>query len=474
MAKKTKKKMSAMAKILVGVISILSILAVIICIFLELVPLKYLIPVIGLLTVNIIIIDIFFRRKKKKKTGTYIVSIIYIACLSIFLYYAINTLGFLRALGKNNFKQEDYLVIVLKSSSFDSLNDLENNTIGILKDDSKGKNKALNDIQGKIELNRKDYLDTSSLADALLQKKIHAILIENAQAEMLYEINPEFKNLTKVIFNISIKIKNKEKVKKIDFTKDFFNIYVSGIDTYGSVNNVARSDVNLVLSVNPKTHQVLITSIPRDYYVTLSGKNKFKDKLTHAGIYGVETSINTIEKLLDTKIDYYVKVNFSSLIKIVDTLGGVEVDSKYAFTSIDGYKYNKGKNYLNGKKALSFVRERHAFDSLGGDRVRGENQQLVLKALIEKAITPQTLVKYSAILSSVKSSFITNIDRSDIANLISDQIENASAWNIETFSLDGKNGYEYTYSYQSQKLYVMIPDEKSVGEAKDKIKLLSE
>ena len=191
--------------------------------------------------------------------------------------------------------------------------------------------------------------------------------------------------------------------------------------------------------------------------------SRAKDKLTHAGIYGIETSIATLENLLDTEINYYVKVNFTSLISVVDALDGITVNSKYSFTSQDGYTYQKGINELNGEEALSFVRERKAFS--GGDRTRGENQELVLSAIINKALKPSIIINYADLLKAVKGGFITNLTDDDITKIIKKEIDEPHNWQIESISLDGTDSYNYTYSYSKSKLYVMEPNMESVNAA---------
>lgn len=472
--KKKKKNINLLSKVFLVILNVIGILDLILIIKLNVLPWKYLIPVIIIFAIVLISLSVLLTRRKKKKGTIYGVSSLVIILLAFICYYLLGTLGFLSNFGGNTYKEETYSVVVLKESDYESISDLDSKSLGIISDAGEGQEKALKKIEQKIEITKQEYSDSGSLAHALLDKEVDAILISNAVLEMVYENILDFESLTKVLHEESIKIKVENKVNKIDVTEDFFNIYISGIDTYGSVNKTSRSDVNLVVSVNPKTKEVLITSIPRDYYVTLAGKTGLKDKLTHAGIYGVETSMETIANLLETEIDYYVKVNFSSLINVVDTLGGIKVNSKYAFTSKDGYTYKKGINNLVGKEALSFVRERYAFGNIGGDRIRGENQQLVLKALIEKALTPSILTKYNSLLKRVDNSFITNIPEDYVTTLINEQLNSNASWKIDTQNLDGSNGYEYTYSYQTQKLYVMIPDETSLTSAREKIKLLSE
>ena len=471
--KKSKRKLNLLSKVFLIILNIIGIIDIFLIIKLNVLPWKFLIPIILVLVIILVALSVLLTRKKKKKKKIYLVTFIITILFSLGGYYLLATLGFLNSFGNNIYNEEIYSVVILKESSYKELKDLDGETMGIIKNDVDGQNKALKNINKKISFTKKDYPDSGSLAFALLDKSVTSILLEKAQLEMINENIDGFENLTRVLYDYSVKIKVDKEIEKIDVTNDFFNIYVSGIDTYGSVNKTSRSDVNLVVSVNPKTHEVLLTSIPRDYYVSLAGKTGYKDKLTHAGIYGVETSMNTIADLLDTKIDYYVKVNFSSLINIVDTLGGINVYSNYNFTTIDGINFKKGNNVLDGKKALSFVRERKAFGDIGGDRVRGENQQIVLKALIEKAISPGVLTKYNALLKSVDNSFITNIPKNYVTTLINKQLDENVKWNITTQNLDGTNGYDYTYSYQHQKLYVMIPDENSLYTAREKINLLS-
>ncbi|MEG0977584.1 MAG: LCP family protein, partial [Bacilli bacterium] len=195
--------------------------------------------------------------------------------------------------------------------------------------------------------------------------------------------------------------------KDVNVTKDSFNIYISGIDTYGAITKTSRSDVNIVATVNPNTNEILLTSIPRDYYVTLPSFLE-KDKLTHAGIYGIDESVGAIENLLDIKINYYVKVNFTSLIKIVDTLDGITVNSKYDFTSEDGYKYKKGINNLNGEEALAYARSRHSY--IGGDLDRVRHQQQIVEAVGKKIVSFDSVSKFQDILSAISNNISTNME----------------------------------------------------------------
>ena len=257
-----------------------------------------------------------------------------------------------------------------------------------------------------------------------------------------------------------------------DVTKEPFFIYLSGSDTrdYSEIPEEGLADVNMVIAVDPQNHKILMVNTPRDYYVPLWGDSNKMDKLTHAGNYGIECSMQTLEALYDIKFNYYVRVTFKSLVDIVDALDGITVNSEIAFNSVHSfshkmYRFVVGENKLTGDSALAFARERKAF--AGGDRQRGVNQQLVIKAIIDKAISPSILnpSNFKNILSSVTSNTKTNVSKSEISSLFKMQLNDMSPWDIDNISVDGTGSYRSTYSYSSR-IYVMIPDETTVTEAK--------
>lgn len=471
MAKTNKKehvKIMPFFKYLAFILILITIITLGLFKFIDVLPGEYfliLCILLSIITLGLTLLIITKRGPKKRAIGTFF-SIIYLIFLILAIIYELNTIGFLKKLGFKNYKTENYSILVLNDSKYEKLNDLDKKSIGSLEFNTEGLKESKTKLERKISPDFKTYNDISVLKKDFSKKKIEAMLIENSILAILAEDDGDFAKSYKVIYDFSIDVETKDIAKKVDITKDTFSIYVSGIDTYGAVSSVSRSDVNMVITVNPKKNKILITSIPRDYYVSLAGKNG-KDKLTHAGIYGVETSVKTIENLLDTKINYYIKVNFTSLIKVVDTLGGVKVYSKYNFTSMDGYNYKEGYNNVNGEKALSFVRERKAFN--GGDRVRVENQAAMIKALVEKATTPSIITKYNSLLKTLDKLFVTNLNMEDITEFIKKQIDDMSSWEIENQSLDGKDDYQYTFSYGGSKLYVMTPDNEAVINAHNKI-----
>ena len=382
--------------------------------------------------------------------------------------YELNTIDFLKQFGFNTYKEEVYNVLVLDDSEYEKLNDLDNESIGHLDENvHEGLNSAIDKIDQQIDFESVVLDDINSLVDNLSSEEVDAIILEDAQITMLEEDNNGLMDNFRIIASFDIETEIEVVSKEVNVTEDSYNILITGIDSYGSITRVSRSDVNMIVSVNPKENKILLTSIPRDYYVYLSDYGDY-DKLTHTGIYGIDVTTKALEDLLDIDINYYVKVNFTTLVDIVDELGGITVNSNYDFTSIDGYHFSKGNNNLNGEEALSFARERQAFSE--GDRVRVENQQLVLIAIINKVLSPSIITNYNSLLNALSGEFLTNITNNEITDLIKWQIDGMYSWDIETISLDGSNAFDYTYSYKNQKLYVMMPYPESVNSAKEKIK----
>lgn len=414
-----------------------------------------------LIVISIILyLIIFFLLKKKKKLG-YIISILFIIIYAIITYYLGITMNFFSNFSKIHYSEETFLVIVLKEE-YQDINDLQNKNIGYVQNNLNSIDKAIEKIDKKISINKKKYEDFTSLFNDLDNKKIESILID----ENYYNIKSEEENTDnyKILYKITIRSIVKSTTKTVDIANEPFTIYISGIDVYGDIETVSRSDVNILMTVNPKTKQVLLTSIPRDFYVQLHGTSGYKDKLTHAGNYGINMSIDTIEDLLNIDINYYIRVNFTTLEKLIDAIGGVDVYSEYSFVSyIDNYKFYQGYNHMNGKQALAFSRERKSLPA--GDMDRGKNQEAVIEAIIRKITNKDVIYKYSKILNSMKGTFQTNITDNDITKIIKKELENIGGWNITSNNLDGTGSYDYTYSYSSQKLYVTIPNQDSINNA---------
>ncbi len=468
MSKNKKHNKMSFGKYLSIFLLIVSVLVLVLVYFINVLPLEYFIVLVILVLITDLFAIMLLLSKGRIRNVIGILLTIILLILMIFgITYELNTLDFLKQFGFNSYKTENYNVIVLDSSEYDELEDLNDLSIAHLDlDTHKGLQNAVADIKKEIKFTSLVGEDISDLTEMLESDETSAIILESAQLSIIEEENKEFYDSIRIIWSTDVEIEIAKIGESVDVTKDSFNILISGIDTYGSITKVSRSDVNILVTVNPSTHSILLTSIPRDYYVLLPEFNEY-DKLTHAGIYGIETSVSAVENLLDTTINYYIKVNFTSLIDIVDAIGGITVESNYDFTTQDGYHFTKGTNKLNGKEALSFARERKAFAD--GDRIRGQNQELILASLINKAMSASIITNYVDLLNALDDKFVTNITDEEITDFIKKQISEMPSWNINAISLDGSNAYDYTYSYKSQKLYVMKPYEESVLNAKEQI-----
>ncbi|HOZ54118.1 MAG TPA: LCP family protein [Bacilli bacterium] len=432
----------------------------------DILPTKYLIG-IGVASIVIIGIIIFILFGKKTKLCVRVIFSI-LSLLGIFamiwaLLSILNTLNFFDKVVAKNYKTEKYYVVVRKDSIYNEISDLNGIPIYFYNNNSKAIDEVITNINEKITTTITKSNELLIITDDLLEKRNEAIIIESSLVDILNEENEEFKNNTKTIYTVSVRVEVDKLIKEVGITTEPFNLYISGIDTYGSITKASRSDVNIVATINPKTKQILLTSIPRDYYVRLHGTRGYKDKLTHAGIYGINMSLKTVEDLLDIDINYYAKINFSSVIKAIEVLGGIDVYSKYAFKTC-GFTYSVGTEHMNGYKALAFARERHKVP--GGDRTRGENQEAVIEAIIKKASNPSTLTKYNLLLSKLNDSFETNMSSKNIKKLAKMQLNDMASWNVVSANLNGTDSHNYTYSLGKQMLYVMEPKQASIDNAK--------
>jgi len=443
-------------------------------IYSNIVPLKFLLILIGGVIAWIGLISLFllkFRKKKKVKIAGYILFGITFVLMAGVFYYISVTLGFLSGFGSNRYKEEHFLVMVLKDSDYQEITDLENEKIWYVDSEINSINKALEELGNRITFEASLSEDYLSLFEKLVNEEIEALIIEESIKHTVYEKSDEvdYEELVRELYRITIRTRIDDFGKEVDVESAPFAIYISGIDTTGSISNVARSDSNIVAIVNPSTKQILLVSIPRDFYVQIHGTTGLKDKLTHVGIYGIERSVRTVEDLLDIDIHFYLRVNFTSLIKMVDILGGIDVYSEHAFTTRlhPRYRIARGFNHLNGEQALAFSRER--FNVPGGDRGRGKNQQAVIDGIIRKATSSAIITRYSSILNALSGNFQTNITERDMTRLIRMQINDMARWTITNHSLDGSDGSDFTFTHPRQRAYVMIPNVDTIKEAQSLI-----
>ena len=370
----------------------------------------------------------------------------------------------------SNTKSTHYAIVVLKSSKISSLSELQNESIEycLQYDEEKDMNQVIAEAKKKeSSLNFDVAMTYSKLGDDLYNNTVNAILINTAYNGMFEENHPDFQNEVKEIWTSDIETKVKDFSTRVSVTNTPFIIYISGIDTYGSITTVSRSDVNMIVTVNPNTKKILLTSIPRDYYVTLANMKK-KDKLTHSGIAGPENTVKTMAQFLGTDINYYARVNFTSLVTMVDALGGITVNVDQDF-SAGGYSYKLAPQQMNGEEALAYSRERHSFAD--GDNVRVKHQQDVLMAMLNKMMSPAVITNYSSVLKAISGCFETNMASSDITDLIKMQINDNASWTFKQKQFTGTGVMQTGGAYMpDSKLYYMIPNDDSVKENLQAIK----
>ena len=428
---------------------------------LDMIPFKYLIIfyiVFGLLYLYLFITSFPKKIKNKFRISSCVFLILFGTIFGIGIKYLNDTMDFVGVISKDLFQKEVYYVMTLDDSKYKNIKDLDGKSIGIYS--SKNGEEAIKLLDKKIKSTSKEYKNVVELFEDLQDNKIDAVLINESTKNLLDTDLADMELKLKEIYKVYVSIEKTDIVKVVDITKKPFNIYVAGGDAYGSIDNVTNTDVNMIITVDPVNRKVLLTSIPRDYYVNLpSFGNDAYDKLTHAGYYGIEESVKAIENLLDIDINYYVKVNFSTIEGVIDAIKGVDVYSDYSFNecAYGIYHFNKGMNHLNGKQALAFARERKSFSD--GDIQRVKNQQKVLTAIIDKVTSSTTLV----------TSFSTNMETKSINRFIKMQLNDMRGWSIESQNLVGTDLYTYTYTYPNLQLYVMKQDENSIAMSKNKI-----
>ncbi|MDR1441122.1 MAG: LCP family protein, partial [Bifidobacteriaceae bacterium] len=360
----------------------------------------------------------------------------------------------------------EYVVIALKDHDPNE-SSLQGQTLGELADDPNREAVGAK-LKSKFDSAFAQRADPTELAAGLKAAEFSAAVLSSSILAIYEEADPAFLESIQIIYTFEVEAAAAAPARPTAKPGEPFVVYISGIDTSGPINRVSRSDVNMLMVVNPSTGSVLLVNTPRDYYVQLHGTTGTKDKLTHAGIYGVQKSIDTLQDLYEIDIDYYARVNFSSLVKIVDTLGGVDVDVDQAFTSRNGnFSFTQGINHMNGEQALGFSRERYSFAA--GDRARGQNQQKVISALIDKASQRSNLLRYDKLLDALDGAVEMNVPMEQISSVVRQRLEDGKSWQTESISVDGTGDSLPTYSMGAQKLYVMIPDEGTLKSARQKI-----
>lgn len=466
-------KSKLLSIILSGIQFVVTIIFLSLLLYLNILPVKYFLP---LTFVLLLLAAYTFLTAQSKKFRTFgkILSLIFIVLWSVGIYYAGYLNGMFGAVSGADTKTDIINIYVLKDDSAKSISEAKDYTFGILsKLDRENTNKTIDSINSKIdrEISIKEYESWPDMVKALYSGEVKAIILNSAFVNTIVETEgfETFADDTRVLYENTIVTQIKTDTNK-DLTSNVFTIYISGIDVYGPINTTSRSDVNIVAIVNPDTRQVLLLNTPRDYHIPLGLNGNPLDKLTHAGIYGVDASMETLGNLYGIDMDHYFRINFSGFTNVIDALGGVEVNSEYAFTTYHGnYSIKKGINYLNGAQALGFARERYAFPS--GDNQRGKNQMTVITAIIRKMASSSLLNDFSGLMNSLEGSFETSMSSSQISSLVRMQLNEGGSWNVVSYAVTGSSSSSSTtFSMPGTDIYVMEPDYSTVEKAKELIK----
>ncbi len=470
---KKKKKIMRIVGLALSAVEIIAAIVFAAMIFwLNMVPDKYVI--IGIVVLVLITAFIVYTQFTKAHWVGKVLAVLLALIMIIGDVYIYQAKGTLSSVSGDNTKKDVVSVYVLKDDPAKSIKDAADYNFGYhaVLDKTKTEDtvKSINENVGKT-IKTQTYDDFTKLVDALYNKEVGAIIVNESYVSTLEESHPDFVKDTRTIENKTYESKIKKPVIDKNTLTDTFTIYLSGNDECGELNQSGRSDVNILIEVNPKTKQILLVNTPRDYYVNVNSltSGTGKDKLTHAGIFGVDASMATLSALYNWDIDYYVRVNFTGVEAIVDALGGITVNSEIEFTTHPDtsdveFHFVEGKNEVNGKAALAFCRERQ--NIAGGDNQRGRDQMIAIQGIVDKVASPSILYNYSSVLKSVESMFQTSLDDDDIASMVKLTME-GEPWNVQTYAVTGTGTYGPSYFFGYPSLYMTEPDMNAVNTAKE-------
>ena len=439
-------------------------------IWINVLPAKYLWALIAVLAlISLFIVPVMYSRHgvRKRKRISAIFAIVLILGFGVGTWYLTNTIEFLGDISVGSQVKElkeDYVLVVNADAPYADVQELSGIGVGTWLSSDSNYMEAKDDLQREVAVEYK-YLDNlNQLFDGLAaggyetisattgypqMQEYSAVFISAAAYESLKTERESLLETTRVLHTVSVKVGEAAEIKSVDVTKESFNVYVSGLDFTGDISQNYHSDVNMLVTVNPVSHEVLMTSIPRDYYVKLLSRDSM-DKLTHTGLYGIQETVAAVEDMMGVDINYYVKVNYNTVVTLVDAMGGIEINSPYAFTThgmgeLNGINFNEGYNWLNGNMALAYCRERKSW--VDGDMRRNENQQLIMEAIIKKATGSTTiLTNYTSLLEAVRGNMETSMSADEMTSLVKMQLKDMPSWDIKKNALKGRNDYQFCYA----------------------------
>ena len=452
-----------------GLLAIYAVLAVFLLFLIfkyNMLDFRYLNIVVAVLIVVLAILCFFLIWSKKAKNLTLILLLLGILISGTSLFAVGQFIGFTSRLNAtSNYSNYSMSIAVLADSPIDNISQVTS-VMGPTGTDKDNIQQLMNDL--KASQNKELTVEESSsyLAayKSLLAGDTKAIILNSVFENIIESEYPDYASKIKKIYT-------KELTKTVETPKDVkgdsFNVYISGIDTYGPISSVSRSDVNIIMTVNRETKKILLTTTPRDSYVPIAdGGNNQKDKLTHAGIYGVDASIHTLENLYGIDLNYYARLNFTSFLKLIDLLGGVDVYNDQEFTAhTNGKFYSVGNVHLDSEQALGFVRERYSLAD--GDRDRGRNQQKVIVAILQKLTSTEALKNYDSIIKGLQDSIQTNMPLETMMKLVNAQLESGGTYKINSQDLKGTGRMDLpSYAMPDSNLYMMEISDSSLESVK--------
>ncbi|HFI0038155.1 TPA: LCP family protein [Streptococcus suis] len=431
---------------------------------------RFLNHIITVLSISIVILSVLLMWRRKARVLTTVLLVLSLIATSVGVYGMREVVNFSSRLNSNSaFAEYEMSIIVPATSDITDISQLS--SVMAPSDYDQENVTALLDDVSKMKSVQLSTTPTSSYLTAyqsMMNGETQAMVFNGVFTNILESEDPDFSNKVRKLYTFKVTKQVETTVEQA--SGDSFNIYISGIDTYGPISSVSRSDVNIIMTVNRATHKILLTTTPRDSYVAIAdgGQNQY-DKLTHAGIYGVDASIHTLENLYGIDISNYVRLNFTSFLQLIDLVGGIDVYNDQEFTSLHGnYHFPVGNVHMNADQALGFVRERYSLS--GGDNDRGKNQEKVIAALIKKLSLPENLKNYQAILSGLEGSIQTDLSLETIMSLVNSQLESGTQFTVESQALTGSGRMDLpSYAMPSSQLYMMEIDQNSLTNVKSAI-----
>ncbi|MFH6662195.1 LCP family protein [Streptococcus suis] len=450
--------------------ALLGLYAITLCLFLvtmyryNILDFRYLNYIVTLLLVGVAVLTGLLMWRKKARIFTALLLVFSLVITSVGIYGMQEVVKFSTRLNSNStFSEYEMSILVPANSDITDVRQLTS-ILAPAEYDQDNITALLDDIS-KMESTQLATSPTTSYLTAyqsMLNGESQAMVFNGVFTNILENEDPDFSSKVKKIY--SFKVTQTVETATEQVSGDSFNIYISGIDTYGPISSVSRSDVNIIMTVNRATHKILLTTTPRDSYVAIAdgGQNQY-DKLTHAGIYGVNASVHTLENLYGIDISNYIRLNFTSFLQLIDLVGGIDVENTQEFTS-GGYNFPVGTVHLDAEQALIFVRERYSLAN--GDNDRGQNQEKVIAALIKKLSSPDNLANYQAILTGLEGSIQTDLTLETIMGLVNTQLESGTQFTVESQALTGTGRSDLSsYAMPGSQLYMMEINQDSLEQA---------